>query len=27
VDDGAIIAVGHTGAHTEDHAAPHDHKH
>ncbi|WP_089504053.1 MULTISPECIES: uracil-xanthine permease family protein [unclassified Nocardioides] len=26
-DEGAVIAVGHTGAHTEDHAAPHDHKH
>ena len=26
-DDGAIIAVGTTGAHAEDHAAPHDHDH
>ncbi|SFB74514.1 uracil-xanthine permease [Nocardioides terrae] len=25
VDDGAIIAVGHPGAHVEDHAAPHRH--
>ena len=25
-DDGAIIAVGHEGAHREDHAPPHDDK-
>ncbi|MGY2702492.1 MULTISPECIES: uracil-xanthine permease family protein [unclassified Nocardioides] len=26
-DDGAVIAVGQTGAHVEDHAAPHHHDH
>jgi uracil-xanthine permease len=26
-DDGAVISVGHTGAHTEDEAPPHDHDH
>jgi uracil-xanthine permease len=26
-DDGAIIAVGHTGSHVEDHAPPHDGRH